>query len=90
MNDFLKLHKTIPLKVNIPNVNREQLIVWIDNIIEETSEKRYVDLHIYLKPENIEKFPYLTPKIIHYYVKLHLSDHLKLFSIHKEFDIHFI
>jgi len=85
MNPLLKIHKEKPIKVILPFNEEQPVEITIDSV----EEKKNI-LIIGIKSKNLEKFNFLTPNIKNHYIKKQLQGYFKLFSIEKEFDLHFI
>ncbi len=83
MKELIKIHRKIPIKIDLPNdESKENLFVTIENGIEKENS-----VLLYIKLKNSDKFHFLTKKIIDYYVKINLERQLKLFLIEKEIEI---
>ncbi len=86
MKELIKIHRKIPIKIDLPNdESKENLFVTIENGIEKENS-----VLLYIKLKNSDKFHFLTKKIIDYYVKINLERQLKLFLIEKEIEIDYM
>ena len=86
LKELINIHKKIPIKVDLPgNQSENSLFVTIQNGIEKEHS-----VLLYVKVNNLEKFNYLTDKIINYFIKTSLKRQLQFFLIEKDIELSFI